>query len=367
MKLSVVIPCYNEENTLAACVARVLAIADDSLDVEVVIVDDCSQDESRRVAAELAGRHPEIKVVHHARNQGKGAALRTGFRKATGDVVAVQDADLEYDPRDLRRLVEPIRRGEADVVLGSRFLPAPRPVYSYWHAQGNRLLTWFSNMWTDLALTDMETCYKVFRREVIQSIELREDRFGFEPEIVAEIAHRRLRVYEMPITYARRSYEEGKKIGVRDGFRALYCILRYNAYRAPWPLQLLLYAVLFTAFATVDLGMFSFLRLLDSHWLTAAGVAFAAAWTIDYPLSTGLLFRKAAARGEHGSDLLRYWCMAIPGFALDLAALRLCMPLGLGMGKRLGVACLFVYNFLVRRQVIFVEPASPVRAGDVSG
>jgi hypothetical protein len=191
--LSLVIPCYNEEKTLEACIDKVLAIADDTLDLELIIVDDCSKDRSLEVAQSLKSRIPNLVVLHHEKNQGKGAALRTGFTHATGHFVAVQDADLEYDPMDLKRLLIPLRNGEADVVLGSRFLSLGyHRVLYFWHSLGNRFLTLLSNMLTDLNLTDMETCYKVFRRDVIQSIDIEENRFGFEPEVVAKIAQRRL-------------------------------------------------------------------------------------------------------------------------------------------------------------------------------
>ena len=234
VKLSVVVPCFNEELTLKRCVERVLALRDDDLELEVVIVDDCSRDRSADIARDLAAGHREVRLLRHPRNQGKGAALRTGFREVTGDFVAVQDADLEYDPRELRALIEPLRDGRADVVIGSRFKGAgPHRVLYFWHSLGNALLTLLSNVFTDLNLSDMESGYKVFRREIIQSIDIEEDRFGFEPEIVAKVAHMRVRVYDMAISYSGRTYEEGKKITWKDGLRALYCIVRYNAFRLP--------------------------------------------------------------------------------------------------------------------------------------
>jgi glycosyltransferase involved in cell wall biosynthesis len=214
--LSVVIPCFNEENTLAKCLDRVLAIQAEDLALEVIVVDDCSGDRSRAIAQDYAARHACIRVLFHDRNRGKGAALRTGFRAASGDFVAVQDADLEYNPRELRDLLGPLRDGRADVVFGSRFKgQGPHRVLYFWHAVANTVLTLLSNMFTDLNMTDMETCYKVFRRDVLQRIELHEDRFGFEPEIVAKVAHRGLRIYEMAISYDGRTYKEGKKITYR--------------------------------------------------------------------------------------------------------------------------------------------------------
>lgn len=226
-KLSIVIPVYNEAATIRRIVDLVRSV-DVGLDKELLLVDDCSRDGTREVLQEMATDLPEVKVLYHEVNRGKGAALRTGFAAATGDIVLIQDADLEYDPREYIRLLAPILEGHADVVYGSRFLGggAHRVVF-YWHYLGNKLLTTLSNMTTDLNLTDMEVCYKVFKREVIQGIPLREDRFGFEVEITAKVARRKLRIYEVPISYYGRDYSEGKKIGWRDGFSALRCIVRY--------------------------------------------------------------------------------------------------------------------------------------------
>jgi glycosyltransferase involved in cell wall biosynthesis len=227
MKLSIVIPCYNERKTIRTIVDAVRAAP--VADKEIIIVDDCSADGTRDILrAEI---EPLVaRIIYHEANRGKGAALRTGFAAATGDVVIVQDADLEYDPQEFPRLLKPVLDGKADVVFGSRFMGAEahRVVY-FWHMVGNRFLTLFSNMCTNLNLTDMETCYKLFRREVLGKITIEEDRFGFEPEITAKMA--RLpgcRIYEVGISYYGRTYAEGKKIGWRDGFRALYAIVKYN-------------------------------------------------------------------------------------------------------------------------------------------
>jgi glycosyltransferase involved in cell wall biosynthesis len=229
MKLSIVIPCYNEAKTIRTIVDRVRAAP--VPDKEIIIVDDCSRDGTRDLLrTEIA---PLVdQVIYHANNQGKGAALRTGFAAATGDVVIVQDADLEYHPNEYPKLLQPIMDGRADVVFGSRFSggDAHRVVY-FWHMVGNKFLTLFSNMATNLNLTDMETCYKMCRREVLQKIAIEENRFGFEPEITAKIARLRVPIYEVGITYSGRTYEEGKKIGWRDGFRALYAIVKYNLFR----------------------------------------------------------------------------------------------------------------------------------------
>jgi glycosyltransferase involved in cell wall biosynthesis len=229
MKLSVVIPCYNEAATIERLLESVRAAP--WQDMEIIVVDDCSGDGSREL---LEGRLRGMvdRLVVHERNRGKGAALRSGIQAATGDAVIIQDADLEYDPLEYPRLLAPIAEGRADVVYGSRFMGgAPHRVLYFWHAVGNGFLTVLSNMFTNLNLTDMETCYKAFRREVIQSIEIEEDRFGFEPEITAKVAKRGYRIYEVGISYYGRTYAEGKKIGYRDGFRAIYCILKYNLFR----------------------------------------------------------------------------------------------------------------------------------------
>ncbi|GDX26759.1 glycosyl transferase [Actinomycetes bacterium] len=222
--LSVIIPCYNEQGTIASLIAMVQA---SPWVQEIIVVDDGSQDKSREILEAISD--PQVRVIMHTVNQGKGAALRTGFSHATSDFVIVQDADLEYDPSEYPLVLEPLLDNRADVVFGSRFLSGrPHRVLYFWHSLGNRFLTLMSNMFTDLNLTDMETCYKCFRREVIQAIDIEEDRFGFEPEITAKLAKLHLRIYEVGISYSGRTYDEGKKIGWRDGVRAIYCIVRYS-------------------------------------------------------------------------------------------------------------------------------------------
>lgn len=231
--LSVIIPCYNEEATLETIIGRVLAADRLGLNLEIVVVDDGSRDRSVEVAEGLARRHPELRVVRHGQNQGKGAALRTGFQQVSGEVVLIQDADLEYNPQEYPKLLRPIIEGRADVVYGSRFRGGDEVrILYFWHSVGNTVLTLLSNMMTDLNLSDMETCYKVFRKEVVKGMTIRENRFGFEPEITARIAHMDPppRIYEVGISYNGRTYKEGKKIGWRDGFRAIYCILYYNLF-----------------------------------------------------------------------------------------------------------------------------------------
>jgi len=225
MKLSVVIPVFNEKSTVEEIIRRVQAV-DVGLDKEIVAVDDASTDGTCEILQGLAA--DGIRVIRHEKNQGKGGALRTGFAAARGDVVLVQDADLEYDPREYPALLKPILEGRADVVYGSRFLGGPHRVLYFWHSVGNRLLTTFCNMASNLNLTDMETCYKVFRREVLEKVRLKSRRFGIEPEITIKVAKLGCRVYEVPISYAGRDYSEGKKIGWKDGFAALFHIVRFK-------------------------------------------------------------------------------------------------------------------------------------------
>ena len=228
-KLSVVIPVYNEERWLAELVRRVQVV---EIPKELILVNDCSTDGTPAILAQLEKQYDNVRVFHQPKNMGKGAALREGFKHCTGDVVLVQDADWEYDPAEYPKLIQPILDGRADVVIGSRFIGESHRVLYYWHSVANKALTMLSNWFTNLNLTDMETCYKLFKREVIQGMTLRSNRFGFEPEVTAKIARKRKgqppwRIYEVPISYSGRTYEEGKKIGMKDAFQALYCIIRY--------------------------------------------------------------------------------------------------------------------------------------------
>jgi glycosyltransferase involved in cell wall biosynthesis len=222
-------PVYNESRTLRSIVAKVLDSPVDT-EIELVCVDDCSKDDSLQILRELAEDDSRIRVIAQPINMGKGKAIRTAIDNMTGDIAIIQDADLEYDPAEYGEMVSPLERGVADVVYGSRFVSSrPHRVLYFWHSLGNRALTLLSNMFTDVNLTDMETCFKAFRREVIQAIEIEEDRFGFEPEITAKVARARLRIFEVGISYSGRTYDEGKKIGWRDGLRALWCIIKYSA------------------------------------------------------------------------------------------------------------------------------------------
>ena len=360
VKLSIVVPCYNESKTLRPCIERVLNIANETLALEIIIVDDCSTDGSLAIARQLASIHEQIVVLTHDKNQGKGAALRSGFKRATGDFVAVQDADMEYDPRDLSRILTPLIGGDADVVLGSRFLSSgTHRVLYFWHYLGNRFLTVLSNMFTDLNLTDMECCYKVFRREVIQSIEIQEERFGIEPEIVAKVAHKRLRIYEAGVSYYGRTYEEGKKIGFRDGLRALYCICHYNAPKAPWPMQFFLYLFIGGTSAVVNFLAFLGLFRTGLDVMVSAPIAYVTAAVANYLLCIALLFRHRA-RWSSVTEFLFFLSIVFLVGILDLYMTRSLLDLGYapGTSKAWASGAGLIFNFLGRRYLIFPEPPS---------
>ena len=234
-KLSIIVPAYNEENTIQHILNKINEVQlIQNIQKEIIVVNDCSKDNTEQRVIDFQQQHPELSIVYkkHEVNKGKGAALRTGFQSATGDFVIVQDADMEYNPNEFNILIQPILDGFADVVYGTRFMGGkPHRILFFWHTIGNKMLTMASNMFTNLNLTDMETCYKMFRREIIQSIDLKENRFGFEPEVTAKMSKiPKIRVYEVGISYYGRTYEEGKKIGMKDAFRALYCIVRYNLF-----------------------------------------------------------------------------------------------------------------------------------------
>lgn len=355
--LSIVIPCYNESATLERCVNSVIGIQSGVFKLEIHIVDDASSDNSFEIAKKLSDLHTEIKVHRHQTNQGKGAALRTGFQHATGDFVAVQDADLEYDPVDLKRLIRPLIENKADVVLGSRFLSSEtRRVLYYWHSVGNSFLTMLSNMMTDLNLSDMETCYKVFRREIIQSITIEENRFGFEPEIIAKIARMKIRIYEMGISYFGRTYDEGKKINWKDGVRALYCILRYNLHVTPAPIQFLMYLLIGGTAAVFNLGTFLIFRFFDVSPLVSASVAFISAACLNYILCIWILFRHEA-RWNAFFELLVFSAVVICVGGLDVLTTSTLIGWHIPEVKAKALASGFVLflNFIGRRSIIFPE------------
>ncbi len=354
--LSVIIPCYNEEKTLESCIERVLELKKE-IALQIIIVDDASADNSIAVAQKLVSIYPECELHTHPRNLGKGAALRTGFSYATGDFTAIQDADLEYNPMDLLNLLEPLIEGKADVVYGSRFMSGrPHRVLYYWHSLGNKFLTMLSNMFTDLNLTDMETCYKVFRTEIIRNIPIQENRFGFEPEITAKIAQQHCRIYELGISYEGRTYEEGKKIGWKDGFRTLYCIFKYNAPKAPLPVQLLIYLVIGGISAIFNLAIFMALYSNEISINIAAPVAFLSAAYINYLISTRFLFRSHARWGKF-SEAAMYILVVILVGAADLFLTRYFIHTGFSAiwAKLFATASAFILNFLSRKYLVFPE------------
>jgi dolichol-phosphate mannosyltransferase len=356
-KLSIVIPCYNEEKTLTECVDKLQLIADEYLELECIIVNDDSTDESQKIAEHLAKKYNGIKIFKHEVNKGKGASLHTGFAYATGDFVAIQDADLEYDPFDLKKLIVPLINDKADVVMGSRFLSGgTHRVLYFWHSVGNSLLTLLSNMLTDLNLTDMETCYKVFKREVIQSIDLKENRFGFEPEVVAKISQKRLRVYETGISYYGRTYAEGKKIGLNDAWRALYCIMKYNLNKVPWIIQFIFYIIIGGISAVLNLVVFLALQMFDLPLIVTTGVAFVVAAIFNYVLCILILFRHKVKWNTNMEIIIFLFLGAFVGF-VDYFSTHFFIQKGMlaGFAKILASGIGLFLNFAGRKWLVFPE------------
>lgn len=358
MKVSIVIPVYNEATYIRTVLEAVLRvdISTLGLEKEIVIVNDCSTDETGDVLEHLKTELP-IRVVHHEVNQGKGAALRTGFQNATGDIVIIQDADLEYDPQEYNDLLKPVVNGFADVVYGSRFMGGrPHRILFFWHSIGNKMLTTLSNMFTNLNLTDMETCYKLFETKKIQAINLKEKRFGFEPEVTAKITRiPNIRIYEVGISYYGRTYEEGKKIGWKDAVRALYCIIRYNAHRSKIALQFLVYLFIGGVSAVFNLLIFLALTTQLPNSVSAISAFYCAA-ILNYWLCIHLLFKKNAYWRTWSEYAIYFVTVSAIG-AIDMVSTIGFISLGVGaaIAKIYATGIGFTLNFLVRKYVIFSE------------
>lgn len=357
--LTLVIPCYNEEATIENCVARVMALKSEKIELEVIVVDDASVDASLSVLKKMTSIYPEIRVLHHEKNKGKGAAIRTGLSHASGEFIGIQDADMEYDPLQYLLMLDPLLEGKADVVYGSRYLrPDTRRVLYFWHTWMNKTLTFISNMFTNLDITDMETCYKLFRKEVIQGIapNLKEERFGFEPEITAKIAQARCRVYECAISYTPRTYEEGKKIGWRDGVHALYCIMHYSAHTAPLPMQIFIYFLIGLASAIINVFSFSLLLTVKIPLSQAVIMAFVISAIANYFICIGILFRHRI-RWSIGGEIIAYVISVTLMGLVDYYSTIGLINLGIGQitAKIWGALVGFAGNFVLRRYIVFPE------------
>jgi len=359
-KLSIVIPAYNEGRTIHFILDKVKEVQlINNIEKEIIIVNDCSTDDTEKAISDYISDNPDanIQYFRHEVNMGKGAALHTGIGKATGEYLIIQDADLEYDPQEYNDLLKPVVNGFADVVYGSRFMGGnPHRVLFFWHTIGNKFLTALSNMFTNLNLTDMETCYKLFDTKVVQSIRLEEKRFGFEPEVTAKISRiPDVRIYEVGISYYGRTYEEGKKIGWRDGMRALYCIVRYNALRSKVSVQFLIY--LFIGGVSALLNLLLFLALITNLSVgVSAVIAFYTAALLNYWLCIKLLFQKNT-RWKTWSEYLVYFgsISIIAGFDLISTLGLVYMGIGPVVSKVLATGIGFVLNFVVRKYIVFPE------------
>ena len=363
-KLSLIVPIYNEEKTLLKTVDKILEIEketflkENSIELEIILIDDCSTDKSKEIAEKIAD-NSKIKFFAHEKNQGKGAALKTGFMAAEGDFIGIQDADDEYNPKDYIKLLKPLIEDRADVCFGSRYLKQDtRRVLYFWHTCMNKFLTLLTNMYTNLDITDMETCYKLFKKEVIKEIapKLKENRFGFEPEVTIHVAKGNWRVYESAISYTPRTYEEGKKIKAKDGFRALYCIFHYGANTAPIPMQFILY--LFIGAISAIANIFSYMVLINisNNLILNIAIAFFISAFVNYILCILILFRHKA-RWNSFMEIVTYLITLLIMGTIDYWATFGLLTIGFGnfWSKTISSAIGVLGNFLLRKYFVFPE------------
>ena len=365
-KFSLIVPCYNEENSLRHLVEnKIIALRekcekDFALDLELVIVDDASKDKSLEIAEQLKKEYPWISVYKHAKNQGKGAAIKTGLSYAAGDIIGIQDADEEYNPLNYLTLLKPILEDRADVVYGSRYLKREsHRVLSFWHTLMNKFLTLCSNMFTGLDITDMETCYKLFTKKVAEDLakKLKEKRFGFEPEMTAYVAQGHYRIWECAIEYTPRTYEEGKKITYKDGFHALYCILHYGAPYAPLPMQFLLYLFIGGVCAIANLIFFALFNSYGLLLLYSVWGSFLLAALLNYWLCAIILFKhKAFWNGP--MEFLMYLIILIIMGTSDYLLTYMGIKIGMGdiSAKLISTIICFIGNFVLRKYLVFPMP-----------
>ena len=363
-KLSLIVPIYNEEATLLNTVNKIIELEKEDyfkknlIEIEVILVDDCSNDKSKEIAEKISDNN-KIKFFTHKKNKGKGAALKTGFIQATGDYIGIQDADNEYNPKDYIKLLKPLLENKADVCFGSRYLKQnTRRVLYFWHTCMNKFLTLLTNMYTNLDITDMETCYKLFKKEVIKEIipKLKENRFGFEPEVTIQIAKGNWQVYETAISYTPRTYEEGKKIKAKDGLRAMYCIFHYGANTAPIPMQFILYLFIGAISAIANIISFMILTTIFNNLILNISIAFFISAFVNYILCILILFRHKA-RWNSVMEIITYIVTLIIMGTIDYYTTLGLLIIGCGnfWSKTISSGVGVFGNFILRKYFVFPE------------